>query len=231
MNSRHSHLTNPTHIKAFYPFNRYLLTLVMSMKIDKDYLLNFEEKVASLFNQGRIRAPVHLSNGGEDELIAIFSKIKKQDYVFSTWRSHYHALLKGVPPEMILSEILDGNSISLNFPNYNFFTSAIVGTHIPVSVGVAYALKNENKSNQVWCFLGDMASETGIAQTSMRYALRWQLPVTFVIEDNNLSVCTETRKIWNTDFLTYQQLGLPNVISYRLNSKYPHAGAGIRVQF
>lgn len=200
-------------------------------KIDKDYLLNFEEEIASLFNQGKIKAPVHLSNGGEDELIKIFSKIKKDDYVFSTWRSHYHALLKGIPPEMILSEILDGNSISLNFPAYNFFTSAIVGTHLPVSVGVAYSLKLNNKGNHVWCFLGDMASETGIAQTSIKYASRWQLPITFVIEDNNLSVCTETRKIWNTQRLSYEDLEFPNVISYRLHSKYPHAGAGVRVQF
>ena len=203
----------------------------MSMKIDKNYLLEFEKKVASLFNQGKIKAPVHLSNGGEDELIEIFSKIKEDDYVFSTWRSHYHALLKGIPPEIILSDILAGNSISLNFPQYNFYTSAIVGTHIPVSVGVAFALKNQNSINRVWCFLGDMASETGIAQTSFKYALRWKLPISFIIEDNNLSVCTETRKIWNTEFLTYQELKLPNVISYSLNSKYPHAGAGVRVQF
>jgi hypothetical protein len=84
-------------------------------------LINFEAKVAELFNESKIRAPIHLSSGGEEKLIEIFSSIDKDDFVFTTWRSHYHALLKGIPQEMLLDEILNGNSISLNFPEFNFY--------------------------------------------------------------------------------------------------------------
>ena len=62
----------------------------------KDSLKQFEARIASLFNQGKIRAPVHLSDGNELSLIEIFKDVKKQDYVFCSWRSHYQCLLKGV---------------------------------------------------------------------------------------------------------------------------------------
>lgn len=201
------------------------------MVITKEFLIEFENHIADLFNSGKIKAPVHLSSGGEVELIDIFSRINPSDYVFSTWRSHYHALLKGIPPTRVLEKIISGNSISLNFPDYNFFSSAIVGTHVPVAVGVAYALKKNSSQSNVWCFMGDMASETGIAHTSIKYAARYQLPITFVIEDNNLSVCTDTRKVWNTSRLSYQDSNFTNILSYSYQSDYPHSGAGVRVQF
>ena len=65
------------------------------------------KKIVSLWEDGQIRAPVHLSNGNEDELIEVFSKIDYSDYVFSTWRSHYHALLHGISPEWIEDKILE----------------------------------------------------------------------------------------------------------------------------
>lgn len=194
-------------------------------------LIDFEEKVAELFNQGQIRAPVHLSSGGEEELIKIFSGINKSDYVFSTWRSHYHALLKGVPQELLLDEILSGNSISLNFPEYNFYSSAIAGTHMPIATGLAYALKMQNMGSKVWCFVGDMTSESGIANSSIKYSSRHKLPITFVIEDNNLSVCSDTRKVWNSEKLFFADNKHENVLTYKYKNKYPHAGAGKRVQF
>ena len=63
----------------------------------KKKLINFENKIANLFNLAKIRAPVHLHSGNELSLIKIFKKIKKNDWIFCSWRSHYHCLLKGVP--------------------------------------------------------------------------------------------------------------------------------------
>lgn len=194
-------------------------------------LINFEAKVAELFNEGKIRAPIHLSSGCEEKLIEIFSSIDKDDFVFTTWRSHYHALLKGIPQEMLLDEILNGNSISLNFPEFNFYSSAIAGTHMPLAVGLAYALKLQNSRSKVWCFVGDMTSESGIASSSIKYSARQELPIKFVIEDNNLSVCSDTRKVWNSEKLFYADFSHSNVIAYKYKNKYPHAGAGKRVQF
>jgi pyruvate dehydrogenase E1 component alpha subunit len=111
------------------------------------------------------------------------------------------------------------------------FSSAIVGGHVSISVGIAMAEKNNNSKNHVWCFLGDMTSETGVAQTSIRYAETHDLPITFVIEDNGLSVLTDTRNVWASTNLRYEEVKSSKVVSFKYKSKYPHAGAGVRVQF
>ena len=194
-------------------------------------LKNFESEIGEIFNSGKIKAPVHLSDGNEYGLINVFKNIAGSDWVLCSWRSHYQALLKGVPAEQVKNEIISGRSISLCFPEYRVFSSAIVGGHVPISVGIAMAEKNSKSNNHVWCFLGDMTSETGIAQTSIRYAETHDLPITFVIEDNGLSVLTDTRKVWASTDLRYEQIKSPKVVSFKYKSKYPHAGAGVRVQF
>ena len=89
---------------------------------DKKKLILFEEKIPGLFNKGKIRAPVHLYYGNETKLINIFKKIKKNDWVFCSWRSHYQCLLKGVPEKKLINEIIKGKSISLCFPEYKIYS-------------------------------------------------------------------------------------------------------------
>ena len=60
-------------------------------------LISFEDDIAKLFNKGLIKAPVHLYSGNEKEIIKVFKKIKKNDWVLCSWRIHYQCLLKGVP--------------------------------------------------------------------------------------------------------------------------------------
>jgi len=201
------------------------------MSWSSEKLIEFETNLASRFNAGEIKFPVHLSDGSEKPLLEIFSKIKAHDWVFTSWRSHYQCLLKGVPPHELEAAILNGRSIALCFPEYNVFSSAIVGGQISIATGVAMGLKRSKSDGWVWCFIGDMTSETGIAQSALRYASNHQLPITFVIEDNGISVCTETREVWGNELLRYQENPYPNQISYTYKSKYPHAGAGKRVQF
>jgi TPP-dependent pyruvate/acetoin dehydrogenase alpha subunit len=74
---------------------------VRDINLTKRDLIQFEEHIVSLWENGKIKAPVHLSHGNEDELIEVFSRIDTNDYVFSTWRSHYHALLHGLTPYWI----------------------------------------------------------------------------------------------------------------------------------
>jgi pyruvate dehydrogenase E1 component alpha subunit len=168
----------------------------MDTKWTVESLKNFESEIGDIFNSGKIKAPVHLSDGNEEGLINAFKNVSSTDWVLCSWRSHYQALLKGVPAELVKSEIISGRSISLCFPQHKVFSSAIVGGHVSISVGIAMAEKNNNSKNHVWCFLGDMTSETGVAQTSIRYAETHDLPITFVIEDNGLSVLTDTRNVW-----------------------------------
>jgi len=196
-----------------------------------DSLKHFESEIGDIFNSGKIKAPVHLSDGNEEGLIDIFRNVSSADWVLCSWRSHYQSLLKGVPADLVTSEIVSGRSISLCFPDYRVFSSAIVGGHVSISVGIAMAEKRRNSKSHVWCFLGDMTSETGIAQTSIRYAETHDLPITFVIEDNGLSVLTDTRSVWASTSLRFEEVKSSKVVSFKYKSKYPHAGAGVRVQF
>lgn len=202
-------------------------------------LIDFEEEIASIYEKGTIRAPIHLRSGNESQLIEIFKQINKEDYVFSTWASHLHCLLKGVPREDVKGAILEGRSITLNFPEYNLYSSAIVGGTPSIAVGAAYALKKQNKSGRVYCFLGDMGFHTGISYESIKYAIGHNLPVTFVVEDNGKSVGTPTLNSWHIDTYAIYELmckmahGNENVKIeyYKYESKYPHAGTGTFVEF
>jgi len=200
-------------------------------KITKKDLINFEKKIIKLFNNAKIKAPVHLHSGNEENLIKIFKKIKKNDWVLSSWRSHYHCLLKGVPIKKLTQEILKGKSISLCFPEHKIYSSAIVGGSLPIAVGLALAFKKKKSKNKVYVFIGDMTSETGIAHECIKFSINKKLPIHFVIEDNSKSVCTDTRKAWAMKKLTYEKINNKYVTYYKYHLKFPHAGTGKRIQF
>lgn len=183
--------------------------------ISKEELINFEEEIKELFLAGKIRAPIHLSRGNEDQLIEIFKEVKAEDWIFSTHRNHYHALLKGIPKEWLKQEIIAGRSMHINNKRYKFFTSSIVGGCFPIALGVAKAIKRRGDIERVWCFIGDMAAETGIFHECVKYATSYNLPIHFVIEDNGFSVDTPTRKIWR----------------YSYARVFPHQGVGKYVIF
>jgi TPP-dependent pyruvate/acetoin dehydrogenase alpha subunit len=203
----------------------------MAQKWTVELLKDFETKVAEAFNGGSIKAPVHLSDGNESQMIEVFKSVQAEDWVFCSWRSHYQCLLKGVPEADVYDEILAGRSIALGFPEFKVFSSAIVGGQVPIAVGAALAEKIKGSKSRVWCFLGDMTAEIGISQTSIRYAINHKLPITFVVEDNGLSVMTDTRQTWGTELLNFELIESDHVVFYKYKSKYPHAGAGVRVQF
>ena len=192
-------------------------------------LIDFEKEIADSFNSAKIKAPIHLHGNNEKQLIEIFKSIKQDDWVFSSWRSHYHCLLKGVPPDKLREDILNGKSITLIYPEYKIYTSAIVGGIIPIALGTAIALKRRGSSDKVNLFMGGMTSETGVAHEAHKYSIAFKLPINFIIEINHKSVCTDTLKTWNMK--SYSLIGKPNVIHYEYELPWPHAGAGKRVQF
>jgi len=203
----------------------------MLSKIKKKELIFFENEIAELFNSGKIRAPIHLYSNNEDILINFFRKVKNKDWIFCSWRSHYQCLLKGVPTKLLKKEILNGKSISLCFPKYNIYSSAIVGGSIPIALGVALAIKKKKMKNKVYCFVGEMTSETGIMYECLKYAMNHKLPIHFIVEDNTKSVCTNTRRVWGKKVLTFQKTKNNYITYYNYYLKYPHSGAGKRVQF
>jgi len=187
--------------------------------LTKEDLIAFEKEIAELYSQKRITAPIHLSYGNEDQLISIFQNIKKEDWVFSTHRSHYHALLKGIPRDWLRDEILAGHSITINNPDYRFYSSAIMGDSVSIAAGVALGLKLKKISETVWCFIGDMFAEMGAFEEALKYSNRNDLPIVFVIEDNGMSVVTPTQEVWGSCDVKSK------VMRYEyVNKYYPHAG-------
>lgn len=188
----------------------------------------FERQIAEDFNAGKIRAPVHLAGGNEEELIKLFHKVKENDWVLTQWRSHYHCLLKGVPPEQLRDDILEGRSITLCYEQQRIISSAIVGGILPIAVGIAWAIKRAGSNEKVWVFIGDMTSSTGMFWECANYAGGHNLPMRFVTEDNRKSVCTPTQLVWgkrtdpsNDIYFEHIYYDLP----------WPHSGAGKRVEF
>ena len=169
----------------------------------KQDLIDFEDDIISHWENGEIRGPIHLSNGNEDQLIKVFQKIGIDDYVFSTWRSHYHALLHGVEPSVLKQKILDGKSITIVDKDSKFYSSAIVTGTLPIALGVAKSIKYNGGDEKVWVFLGDMAFESGIFYEVHKYARNYDLPLYFVVEDNGVSTNTPTSATWNGICLLY----------------------------
>lgn len=187
-------------------------------------LIAFETDIAAEFNAGHIRAPVHLYDGNEEQMIEMFRSVKPNDWVCCSWRSHYQCLLKGVPPAELKTEIMAGRSIALCFPRQRIVCSAIVGGILPIAVGIAMAIKRRGGPECVHCFMGDMTFESGVAYECMKYAANHELPLRWIVEDNGKSVCTDTRAVWGLPGAPWRQ-------EYSYSPKYPHAGAGRRVQF
>ena len=193
--------------------------------VTKEQLIAFEEDIAHCFNTKQIRAPVHLYHGNEEKMIDIFKWIQKDDWVCCTWRNHYQCLLKGVPPEELKRRILNGKSMVMCIPEHRIICSSIVGGIPSIATGIAWGEKHKGTKNKVWCFVGDMSAKTGAFHEAYEYAKGHCLPITWVIEDNGLSVETPTDVAWGTYPSTH-------LMRYKYkNTKYPHAGAGVRVQF
>lgn len=210
-------------------------------------LREFEKEIGDLFNTKQIKAPIHLYHGNETKMMEVFKGVDvENDWVCCTWRNHYQGLLKGIPKELMREHILKGKSMVMNLPDYRFICSSIVGGIPSVATGIALGIKLSGGKEHVWCWVGDMSAETGAFHEAYKYAKNNELPITFIVEDNGLSVLTPTEDTWNRtipyyienvrDFIDkmgkdgiYKQ---PNLLYYQYkNNEYPHAGAGVRVQF
>ena len=213
--------------------------------LNKEQLIAFEEDLAERFEKGEINCPLHLCGGNEAELISIFENVNPQDYIFSTHRAHYHYLLKGGSPQRLLDEVLGkesgmckgkGRSMHLYDNDINFFTSAIVGGNIAIAAGVAMAIKQLTaiasttpiaETPHVWCFLCDGAEDSGWFVECARLANSRELPITFVVEDNDYSIDVPKHKRWHN----HMPVESPNVVRYNYVRTWPHVGIGKHVSF
>jgi pyruvate dehydrogenase E1 component alpha subunit len=200
--------------------------IVRDIDWTEEKLIRFEQSIVDIWEAGKIKGPVHLSNGNEASLIEIFKRIKETDWVFSTWRSHYHWVLKGLSADYATEIIKEGKSITMCEHEERFYASAIVGGTLPIALGVASAIKKDGGNEKVWVFVGDMSFESGIFYEVHKYARNFDLPLYFVVEDNGVSTYTPTDATWNI------KREVPSdVIHYTYKSKYPHYGSGKWIAF
>jgi len=179
-----------------------------------------------------IKVPIHLSGGNEKELLQIFKKIDPEDYVFSTHRNHYHYLLhtgdvRGLHDEILGKDsgVCSGRSGSMHTINVakRFYSSGIVAGCVAIACGVSLALKMNKSTKKVWCFIGDGAADEGWFHEALTYARCNSLPITYILEDNNRSVCSSKVERWNSH-IDYSIN--PHLIVYEYTPTWPHAGIG-----
>ena len=210
----------------------------VSMQLkNKEELLAFEEWCVETYKKGLLRSPIHLSGGNEEQLIEIFKVIRPTDWVISTYRSHYHALLKGIPEEWLKQWILENKSIHVMNKEHKFITSAIVAGTIPTALGLAMGIQRKQATEHVWVFIGDMTAHTGTFWEAINYARNHALPITFIIEDNKLSTDTRTEDVWEI----YNQYFFKEILQKEFSTEYlqhyeytrtrPHYGCGVFIDF
>lgn len=223
----------------------------------KDRLIAFEDRIKAHWEAGNLPCLLHLCGGNEDQLIAIFKDIRPGDWVFSTHRNHYHALLAGMPADELEAAILEGRSM-FSFrrarmqegfdPAYDgmwdgahLYSSAILAGTCAIAAGVAYACRwnrhpHAHLAPKVWCFLGDGAEEEGHFYEAALFVEAHNLPCTFIIEDNNRQV--DTDKASRRGSVQYENGNIRRnhapldafrcVKRYHYTPTYPHAGSGAK---
>lgn len=190
-------------------------------------LIAFTNRVADAFRVKQIRSPVHLCSSSQAQyLIDIFKDIQPHDWIFCTWRSAFHCLLKGMPEDELFARIIDGQSMFICSKEHRIISSAIVGGALPVALGVALGIKRRKGYERVWAFVGDMAYSTGLFREFDRFCLGHDLRVTAVLESNGYSTDTPTQVAWGTDWGRNVQRR-----DYGYERDWPHCGVGSHVSF
>jgi TPP-dependent pyruvate/acetoin dehydrogenase alpha subunit len=170
-----------------------------------------EEAVARIYPSDLIKSPVHLSIGQEAVAVGVIDLLREEDVVSGTYRGHAAYIAKGGSLPAMFAELYGkatgcaagkGGSMHLiGMDRYILGNSAVVGTHIPVALGYALAIKRHREDRIVACFLGDGATEEGVFAESLNFAALHKLPVLFVCENNGFAIHTPLSKRWASDRL------------------------------
>ncbi len=203
-------------------------------------MIEFENKTKADWESGDLPCLLHLAGGNESELIKLSEEIREGDWIFSTHRNHYHALMAGIPFDTVREKINRGDSMFVYSKSHNFFCSAVLAGCCGIAAGVAWQIKDETKPSfnwkegrvvvtvprtpHVWCFIGDGGEEQGHFYEAAMFIEANDLPCTFIIEDNNRSVDTPR------DARRGEAKGLEHLFRcvrrYHYTPTYPHAGSG-----
>jgi TPP-dependent pyruvate/acetoin dehydrogenase alpha subunit len=165
----------------------------------------FEQRVHDLFMDGLVKGTSHLAIGQEAVAAGFASVLGPDDLVFCTYRGHVHTLLRGAPMAALLGELLGratgvcggkGGSMHLTDVSRGAMGSyAIVGAHLPIAAGAAWAAQERGTDQVVVCFFGDGTTNIGAFHEALNFAAVWNLPVVFVCENNLYMEYTPIRSV------------------------------------
>ncbi len=157
-----------------------------------------EEKIADLYARQDMRCPVHLSTGQEAVAVGVSAVLESHDYALSGHRSHGHYLARGGDLKSMLAELYGkatgctagkGGSMHLTDEKAGFLAATpIVGSTIPIAVGVAFGTHMRGENRVTVSYLGDAAVEEGVFHEAINFAVLERLPIVFVCENNLYSV-------------------------------------------
>ncbi len=164
----------------------------------------FERHAYRAYERGQVHGTVHASIGQEAVAVGVIGPLRDTDQVLSHHRGHGHALAKGVDPGRLMAELcgrLDGvsrgkgGSMHATDVSCGFLgTMAVVGSAVPLAVGVALANKVMGNNGVCLAFFGDGAVNQGVLYESLNLAALWSLPVVFVCENNSYAITTSAEE-------------------------------------
>jgi len=185
----------------------------------------FEAKIQSAWECGELPSLIHLCGGNEQQLLEIFEQIQPEDWIFISHRGHYHCLLKGMSEEKLESFIRSDRSMFIFDKELRIYQSAILGGCVAIATGVAWAIKDAGGTEKVWCFQGDGATDNGHLYEAAMYATGHDLPVVFVIENNERQVDTSIDVRRGPRHRAFGMVS-PKIREYFYQHSWPHAGSG-----
>jgi pyruvate dehydrogenase E1 component alpha subunit len=159
-----------------------------------------EEAAAKAYAQGKIGGFLHLSIGMESVAVGALSAARPTDYVVGTYREHAHYIAKGGTSKEVLAELygkrtgaskgLGGSMHLFSAKNRMLGGYGIVGGHVPLAAGVAFATKYRATDDATLCFFGDGSIPQGAFHEGISLAGLWKLPIVFICENNQYSMGT-----------------------------------------
>ena len=163
----------------------------------------FEERAGEMYARAKVGGFLHLSIGEEATIVGSARALRDSDYLISTYRSHGHALVRGTPPENVMSELfgrVDGCSHGRGGSMHMFDVGrrfmggyGIVGGNLPIAAGLALASDYQDTDDVTLCTFGDGASNQGTFGESLNLAALWKLPVVFMVTNNQFGMGTSLR--------------------------------------
>ncbi|PYO61425.1 MAG: pyruvate dehydrogenase (acetyl-transferring) E1 component subunit alpha, partial [Gemmatimonadetes bacterium] len=165
----------------------------------------FEERAAEAYALGKIGGFCHLYIGQEAVAVGALATLRPDDYVISSYREHGQALVRGIPPGVVMAELFGkatgcskgkGGSMHLFDASRRFMGGhAIVGGHIPLATGIGFAIKYQGGEQVCLCFFGEAAVNIGAFHEALNMASVWKLPVVFLCENNRYGMGTAFERV------------------------------------